>query len=255
MKLLRRPIASTDQFPVQTLAPEVPFCVVGDVHGRADLLERIEDHIVRHYPGVITVFVGDYIDRGEDSARTLNLLASGSDSGSQPVVCLRGNHEEMLLSFLDDPVGSGRHWLQHGGLQTLASFGVSWVAPTSPDDALCFTRDTLARCMGADLIDWLRARPALWQTGNVAVAHAGADPSRPFAAQSEANLIWGHPSFRRSPRKDGIWVAHGHIAHETAHHRAGRIAVDTGAFATGLLSGAFIAPGHIEFFSTNVTQP
>ena len=73
--------------------------------------------------------VGDYVDRGEDSAGVLRTLFARRDDPK--LICLTGNHEEMLLSFLDQPVEKGERWLRYGGMQTLASFGVGGVNPSS----------------------------------------------------------------------------------------------------------------------------
>lgn len=246
----RRSQQDPDAFLPEMISPDAPFCAVGDLHGRIDLLERIEKVILRTSPGLPTVFVGDYIDRGEHSADVLRMLASGAETGEQPVICLMGNHEEMCLNFIDAPCGPATAWLRHGGLQTLASFGIGGVSPTSAEAALTEARDALVDAMGPDLLAWLRARPLSWQSGNVAVAHAGADPTRAISAQSSGSLLWGHPGFANHARKDGVWVIHGHVVHEHAGHRDGRIWVDTGAYATGRLSGVHVLRGELRFFSS-----
>lgn len=220
--------------------------MVGDIHGRLDLLEALLAQIV---PDAPLVFVGDYIDRGEQSAQVLRRVQE-MDQARARAICLIGNHEDMLLKFLDDPVGRGRRWLRFGGLQTLSSFGIGPVAETSPPQALEQAGEALAERMGAALIAWLRALPTSWQSGNVAVVHAGADPQLPLESQDPQALKWGHPAFRKTPRRDGIWVVHGHTIVDQPHAEAGRIAIDTGAFATGRLTAARIAPGELRFLST-----
>lgn len=218
-------------------APSTPLAVIGDVHGRADLLSKALKGSVG-----TTILVGDYIDRGEDSAGVLRALAERDD-----LICLMGNHEEMLLKFLDTPEDHGRRWLRYGGLQTLASFGVTGAMETSGAQELERARDSLAEAMGPALIDWVRARPSMWQSGNVAITHAGADPAIPMAAQSPQVLRWGHPDFYSTPRTDGIWVVHGHTIVETPAMRNGRVSVDTGAYATGRLTMALITDQGVSF--------
>jgi len=230
------------------IAPDEPFLAIGDVHGRADLLERLEQIILTEAPGLPAVFVGDFLDRGEDSARVIELLMSSSQNGAQPVFCLRGNHEEMCLRFLDQPEANGARWLKYGGLQTLASYGVR-VAGTEPD-ALRRTRDDLALAMGDNVIDWLRSRPLMWRSGNVCVTHAGADPARSLDAQSERALLWGHKDFAEKPRADGQWIVYGHVIVDRPNAARGRIAVDTGAYATGRLTAALISQGSVRFLTT-----
>lgn len=240
--------ASARQLPVQ---PERPFVAIGDVHGRADLLYEIDRLISERCPNWPVVFLGDYVDRGEKSREALELLISISADHKPPVTCLLGNHERMLLDFLERPEKSGPRWLRNGGLQTLASFGL---APPRREgtgaEAFEELRSRLADAMGEDMIGWLRARPLTWNSGNVWAVHAAADPGIPMTAQTECTLLWGHPEFNERPRTDGQWVVHGHTIVETPRAHGGRIAVDTGAYATGCLSAALITPDGVTFLQT-----
>ncbi len=229
--------------------PEAPFLAIGDLHGRADLLMALDRLIEAEYPDWSVVFLGDYVDRGDQSREVLELLMSVSEGDSPPVTCLMGNHERMVLDFLDDPAASGRRWLRNGGLQTLASFGVAPPAGGHGDGtAMADVRDRLAEAMGEAAIAWLRGRPLSWRSGDVWAVHAGADPAAPMDSQAGQTLLWGHPRFRNQPRADGQWVVHGHTVVPQPQAQEGRIAVDTGAYATGRLSGAAIAPGGVTFF-------
>lgn len=234
----------TERAPV----PEQSFVAIGDVHGRADLLLELDRRIEAEYPDWPVVFLGDYVDRGEQSREVLDLLMSVSPNGTPPVVCLMGNHERMLLDFLDDPERGARRWLRNGGLQALASFGVA-PPSTGPDDplALLLARDRLVGAMGEDMIAWLRALPLQWHSGDVWAVHGGADPALPMDAQPPRTLLWGHPQFMRKPRADGLWVVHGHTVVDAPQVLDGRIAVDTGAFATGRLSAAAISAEGVGF--------
>lgn len=224
--------------PMPPIAPDTPFQAVGDIHGRADLLERLLEKLD---PALQTVFVGDYVDRGEESAQVLTRL---KDSDA---ICLKGNHEQMMLDFLDAPERRGPLWLHNGGLQTLASFGVG-LAESTPE-ALGQARDALHEAMGKELRDWLRALPLDWQTGNVAVVHAGADPALPIDDQAPDTLIWGHPEFDSVQRADGIWVVHGHTIVGGPSAEDGRVSIDTGAFATGRLTAATVTAGDVSFLT------
>ena len=217
--------------------PDEPIFVIGDVHGRADLLEKALAQCTGQ-----TILVGDYVDRGEESASVLRMLASRPE-----LVCLMGNHEEMLLSFLADPALIGSRWLRNGGLQTLASFGVDGVTETSSEAVLTHACDALTDAMEVGLIQWLKSLPVLWQSGNVAVLHAGADPLMPLVDQDPHTFLWGHPQFAKNPRSDGIWIAHGHTIVDEPKAAAGRISLDTGAYATGRLTVARIAEGKVDF--------
>ena len=223
------------------LAPVAPFYAIGDIHGRADLLYRLLDRLD---PALPVLCVGDYVDRGEHSAEVLRFLRD-----TPAITCLKGNHEVMLLAFLDAPE-TGANWLRNGGLQTLASFAIAGLSESSKGAPLVQARTALRAAMGEELIDWLRNLPLCWQSGNVAVVHAGADPATPIATQREDFLLWGHPDFTRTPRADGVWVVHGHTIVDTPSASDGRIAIDTGAFATNRLTAARIAAGEVSFIST-----
>ena len=150
------------------LAPEENVIAIGDIHGRFDLLSKFEDAAI---PAQI-ICLGDLIDRGEQSADVLRTLFEVPN-----VITLMGNHEEMMLGFIDDPKTNGERWLRYGGLQTLHSFGVSGISQTSSGADLEKARDALYAAMGADLVEWVANLPKSWVSGNVAFVHAGADPA------------------------------------------------------------------------------
>ena len=119
------------------LAPEKTFYAIGDIHGcdtlLTELLRRLES---QKEAGSPVIFLGDYVDRGPDSAAVLSRLHKLSREASYPVICLMGNHEKMLLEFIDDPVGEGLRWLRHGGIETLESYGLTGVTVKSDMEEL-----------------------------------------------------------------------------------------------------------------------
>ncbi|MBE0453078.1 metallophosphoesterase [Roseovarius autotrophicus] len=248
--LARRRLSGTRRANIP-IRPDQPFVAIGDVHGRADLLQTLDSLIQAQASGYPVVFLGDYVDRGEQSREVIQMLMEAAESGPGRVTCLMGNHERMMLDVLDEPGKYTARWLRNGGLQTLASFGVRLPQGGQNEvDALLDMRDALAEAMGAAMIGWLRARPLIWQSGNVWAIHAGADPAQPMAAQAEDTLLWGHPGFRKRPRADGQWVIHGHTIVEAPHVAGGRIAIDTGAYATARLTAAIVRPDDVSFLQT-----
>lgn len=215
---------------------EVPLCAIGDIHGRADLLALALEHIADHAMGQ-ALCVGDYVDRGPDSAGVLRMLARRPD-----IICLMGNHEEMLLDFLDAPAAAGPRWLYNGGAETLISFGVEARAGVSDADTLTTWRDALAQAMGPGLETWLRGLPSYHLSGNVALTHAGGDPSQPMEAQKAEHLHWGHPKLGRTPRSDGLWVVRGHVIMDDPLAQDRVISIDIGAYARDQLCLAQMGP-------------
>lgn len=227
------------------LSPAETFYAVGDVHGQISLLASLLGAIRAERPEAPILLVGDYIDRGEDSAAVLRHLKDAAAQKDSSTICLLGNHEQMLLDFIDSPERRGDAWMANGGLQTMASFGIGLKPGKSHEAA----RNALAEAMGDDLISWIRGLPRYWMSGNVAVTHAGADPFRPIEDQPSRYLLWGHPAFRTTPRQDGKWVVHGHFIVDRPRVSAGRVAIDTGAYATGRLTAARISADGVSFMT------
>ncbi|SLN32431.1 Serine/threonine-protein phosphatase 1 [Roseovarius albus] len=227
------------------LAPDSPFVAIGDIHGRLDLLEPLLAKIQQNAPDLPLIFLGDYVDRGPDSAGVLARLKSLEETSKQQVVSLLGNHDVMMLSFLDTPEQEGPRWLRYGGEQTLESFGLS-----TANQSMTTLRDQLLENIDPALLEWLRARPVVWQSGNVIASHAGGNPNRPIEPHRGHSLLWGHADIHTTPRTDGLWMVHGHFAGDEAYVKDGRICIDTRAHSSGVLTAAIISQEGIEFLST-----
>lgn len=223
--------------------PEQPLFIIGDVHGCADMLTTL---MAKQPQDSQLIFVGDLVDRGTDSATVLETVKNACDAGA---ICLAGNHEKMMLDFLDRPTERGGRWIRYGGLQTLESLKIGGLGPHSDDQAMLTARDNLQERLGGDMIRWLRSLPKHWQSGNIHIVHAAADPKVPFSNQSDRVLMWGHPDFAKTNRGDGQWVVFGHTIHETPFAENGRISVDTGAYATGVLTAAYVTRNNVSFIS------
>lgn len=245
LKLLQRgrstsaPPAPERAFPPPV--PEQPLAVIGDVHGMAEPFVRLLDRLAQEAPGARVICVGDLIDRGEHSAEVLAAVRE------REIEVILGNHEEMLLRFLEAPKREGARWLRNGGLQTLASFGIGGVTASAAPERMVTARDALRAALGLEGETWLRGLPRLIVSGNVAVSHAGADPWRPISQQVPAALSWGHADFGQRARTDGLWVVHGHVVVPAPRVENGVISIDTGAYAGGPLSAALIAGGETRF--------
>lgn len=222
---------------ISPLSVDRPFAVIGDIHGCDDLLERLLNKVSVEAPEAEIVLVGDYIDRGEQSAQVLRRLMQ-----LEGAHFLLGNHERMCLDFIDYPNEKGPRWLRNGGLQTVASFGVSG----SANDPVSL-RDQVVSAMGNDMLAWMRDLPLSYQNGNVYAVHAAAHPEKPIEEQGEKPLIWGNSKFGKQPRRDGLWVVHGHTIVDMPTVSRGVVSIDTGAYATGRLSAAIFVDNDIRF--------
>lgn len=237
-------------------APDYPIFVIGDVHGRIDLFEQILEIIdaeigARRLVRPKLVFVGNVIDRGPNSAEVLTRLRNLTLEFPDNVTCLLGNHEQMCLDFLDAPLARFSRWAKAGAEECLESYHVSLPLAGLTNESAEDAAATLRGVMGEDLISWLRNLPMILSSGNLHVVHAAVDPRRPIEEQTPRVLTWGHPEFLTVARGDGHWIAHGHSRVERACVKDSRIAVDTGAWETDVLSCAMILPeGTVEFFDT-----
>jgi serine/threonine protein phosphatase 1 len=225
------------------LSPDQPFLVIGDIHGQLDALDVTLDLIASdpNHAELPLVFVGDYMDRGPHSAGVLRRVMALQADDPRDIICLRGNHEQMLLSFLDNPPPNAPVWFANGGIETLNSFGVGVSKLDMRGDRVLMVRERLKQELGDAALSFLQTLPTRWQTGNVAVVHAGADPATPIEDQQDDVLIWGHADFRSQPRQDGIWIVHGHTIVPEVMARQGRISVDPGAFQTGVLPAVSVS--------------
>lgn len=246
--VLRRPASSPVFSGNLQPEPARPAYIVGDLHGCLDLLNRMldcigEDRGAQNFETADLVFVGDYIDRGPESAAVLERLRSLQTDMPDHMHCLRGNHETMCLDFLKAPQQAGPVWFRNGGRDTLLSFGIAVPTRLQDDAALVALADAARAALPPDLLDWIAERPLTWQSGDVVAVHAALDPALPVADQAEDTCLWGHARFPGTPRADGLWVVHGHRITVPPVAENGQISVDTGGYARGELTCAALIPG------------
>jgi serine/threonine protein phosphatase 1 len=215
----------------------VRIYAIGDVHGRADLLDqlfaRIDAHIAAHpiaHP--IQVLVGDYVDRGPNSRGVLDRLIGRARV--KEMVLLKGNHETLVLEFLRNP-SMLQSWSQMGGLETLISYGL-----TTSLKADASTQRELADALRAALpkvhLNFLGGLPLSFSCGEFFFCHAGVKPRVALEKQREEDLLWIRDEFLLYEEEFGKIVVHGHTPVREIDVRPNRINIDTGAYATGHLS-------------------
>lgn len=202
---------------------------IGDVHGRADLLDALLDRIEAHREGRPRqlVFLGDYVDRGPDSAGVVRRLRALRAAEPDAVVCLMGNHEDMMLRAGRDGE-SLRHWRANGGDETLASYGVDRVEAVPADD-----------------LTWIAGLPTLHRDARRYFVHAGLDPGLPAEAASPRTRLWVRELFLETEHDFGRHVVHGHTPRRDFQPdlRRYRTNLDTGAVYGGALTAGAFTPG------------
>lgn len=215
----------------------VRIYAIGDVHGRADLLDRLLARIDTHValnPIVrpILLFIGDYIDRGPASRDVLDLLIKCA--WVREAVFLKGNHETFIMNFLKNPQVL-RDWSKIGGLETLMSYGLQ---PSIGADET--TQKELAKALDSALPashrQFLDSLVPSFSCGSYFFAHAGVRPGVPLSKQSEDDLLWIRDEFLLHEDDFGKIIVHGHTPVRELDIRPNRINIDTGAYVTGRLT-------------------
>ena len=224
--------------------------VIGDIHGRADLLEAMIAAIARDLnerpvEDSLTVTLGDYIDRGADSRSVLDRLVRNPFPTG--FVALKGNHEDMLINFLANP-SSADHWRWLGGLETLHSYGVD-VAPLRRGLRYEEAADSLRAAMPPEHLNFLATLRPMLTVERYFLCHAGVRPGIPLSRQSENDLLWIRDEFLESTVDFGKIVVHGHTPIQEPELRANRINIDTGAFMTGRLTCAVLEGTAVRFLT------
>lgn len=224
-----------DQVPAVTYA-------IGDVHGCLDELLALEAKIKQDSAEVegrkLLVMLGDYIDRGHQSAGVIDHLLSPPPPPFERI-CLMGNHEVMADIFFDHP-DPRSDWLQFGGVETLHSYGLSLdilsAAPASR------RRQTLDAYLPQEHREFMRSLDWTLSIPGWLFVHAGLRPGVPLELQHPDDLFWIREEFFDGPSLHGVRIVHGHTPAAEPVVTPNRICIDTGAYATGRLSAIRITP-------------
>ena len=230
------------------LGPSVPpglrVYAVGDIHGEAgrlaELLRTIETDAAGGSDDRLLVTLGDYVDRGPDSREVIDILEDEPLSGFK-CVHLIGNHEQMMLDFLES-AENGPRWLMNGGDGTCRSYGIDplgddWGAGGAAfPSRLDGLRQGLLEALPATHRRFLDALVLHHQEGDYLFVHAGLRPGRPLAAQDPEDLLWIRDPFLYSTSDHGFIVVHGHTPTGEPDRQPNRIGIDTGACYGGRLS-------------------
>ncbi len=259
--------------PAEGMQPRTPadtvVYAIGDLHGSVHLLEEIlcgirRDSRERGALRRVAVFLGDYVNRGEDSRAVVERVLDPGLPGFE-IVALKGNNEDLLLRFLDGDLSVVTHWLDYGGTETMAHYGIAACNPRTPDprelEELRWKSDTLAdygvsaavtpqldeailrelrRRFTAALpqrhLGFFRGLGIAHREGDYYFVHAGIRPGVALDAQADLDCMWIRQRFLESDADHGAVVVHGHSITPEPEVRANRIGIDTGAYRSGVLT-------------------
>ncbi|HVZ08169.1 metallophosphoesterase family protein [Rhodopila sp.] len=236
----------TDFLPAPAALPAGQrIYAIGDIHGCVDRLVAMHEAIAedmdeRPCDDVTLVHLGDYIDRGTDSAQVVDWLLAGPPVPASRIVNLMGNHEDMMLAALDGTPEAASQWLANGGADSLMSWGIPRsVAPAEwgariPEHHQAFLRTLDLRLM---------VPPYLF-------VHAGIRPGLPLQRQTKQDMLWIREPFLSSGADHGFVVVHGHTPKREPIVLRNRIAIDTGAVLGGALTCAVLEEDRLGFIQT-----
>ena len=231
------------------LSPGARVYAIGDVHGCDDRLAALHGLVaedLRRVPiaSPLLLHIGDYIDRGPDSAGVVRRLAAGPALPGCRMACLRGNHEQMLLDALTGDPDRVEHWLMNHAASTLRSWG------TSPRRPVREWREALGPELG-----FLNGLPLHHAVDGYVFVHAGIRPGVPMASQSRHDMLWIREGFLdwrgpSLPDAPDAAVVHGHTPAQRPEVVGQRIGIDTGAVTGGKLTCAVLEGRTVRFLAS-----
>ena len=162
--------------------------VVGDIHGRCAQLLNLLDMLPRDAQKDALVFLGDLIDRGADAPGCVEHIMKLRRESPERVICLRGNHEQMLLDFVD---GQATIWLTPvtGGERTFEQYTGRAVRVHSEQD-LEEMRRVFAESVPREHLEFMQSLPFYYEDDHAIYVHAGLDEGKHPRESSPMSLLW-----------------------------------------------------------------
>ena len=226
---------------------------IGDIHGCFDLFEALADAIERDdaergAADTTVILLGDLVDRGPDSRKVIESARRWQKS--RKVRILAGNHEEMFLESFTDK-GVLRHFLKHGGRETILSYGIP--KKEYNDASIDSLQASLQELVPQEDRDFINGFEEWIAIGDYAFVHAGIAPGVPLEEQKRRDLLWIRERFLAHDEPHPQIIVHGHTIFKDIDERSNRIGVDTGAFRFGRLT-AVVFEGHTRRYIQSVEQ-
>jgi serine/threonine protein phosphatase 1 len=198
---------------------------IGDIHGSYTKLRNLLGHCMSHHGDrpFRMVFLGDYVDRGGRSREVVELLMKTQAQQPDAIVCLKGNHEDMLVTAAEQGGTDEVNWLLNGGDATLDSYGVETAAE-----------------LPAEHLAWFGKLPLAIADERRFYVHAGVMPGVPLQEQTKDHVLWIREPFLSDESDHGLLIVHGHTPSRsrTVELRPNRINLDSGACYGGALTAA-----------------
>ncbi|MBV8616366.1 MAG: serine/threonine protein phosphatase [Acetobacteraceae bacterium] len=235
----------TDLVPAPaSLPPGRRIYAVGDIHGCLDQLVALHaaiaaDLAARPVAAPLLLHIGDYVDRGPDTAGVIERLRHGPPIAGVPTVNLKGNHEQTMIEALAGERAAGTDWLFHGGKPALASYGLD------PDGPRAAWRAAVPEAHLA----FLERLTMAHREGGYLFVHAGIRPSVRLEDQAPEDLLRIRQPFLFTEQDLGVVVVHGHTPVKNPVVRRNRIGIDTGAVFGGCLTCVVLEGATLGFLT------
>lgn len=228
---------------------------IGDIHGCLDALEQMLDLIKKDLKKkpVKThhiIFLGDYFDRGPDSAGVLSRLIKLQKKHAN-VVCLKGNHEDKFIEFLNDPEKLAPGFFAYGGIETSQSYGIKNKLLEEPLDNALVIGQKLIETVLAKHIEFLLNLQLSTSIGDYFFCHAGIRPGVKLKDQSPHDLMWIRQEFLSHPELHKKIIVHGHTPNFEPELMSNRINIDTKCYDGGILSCVVLEKKTRRFLQTS----
>ncbi len=226
---------------------------IGDIHGRNDLLAVLlakidADDATRGPANTTIIFLGDLMDRGDDSAGVIETAMALKASGKN-VRFLMGNHEEVFVRACrkNDPKIT-RFFLRIGGEATVLSY------PITRMEYMTLNMEELSERLGTlvpqDHLEFIESFEDQIVIGDYAFVHAGIRPGVPLSEQKPSDLRWIRDEFVDQRGDLEKVVVYGHTIYDDIEERGSRIGIDTGAYASGKLTALALEGGERWYLQT-----
>lgn len=209
---------------------------IGDIHGRLDLFEALiasieHDDSEAGTAATTIILLGDLVDRGPDSAGVVGRARHWQMKRDVRILC--GNHEEMFLKSFEN-ADMMRHFMRHGGKETVLSYGVDRkaLATSSVEEA----QELMLRSVPIEERAYISSFENIIRIGDYVFVHAGIDPEISIDDQRNQDLRWIREPFLSHSEPYGMVIVHGHTISDEPEDKGNRIGIDTGAYASGKLT-------------------
>ena len=230
---------------------------IGDIHGELQLWEKLHAGL-RALPqaspdqSIKFLVLGDMIDRGPESAKTLESIIKLQNDSSKKhfLIALKGNHEQMLIEFLDNPEIYGSRLIANGGISTLLSYGVHCPSVMT-EKQLRYLRDEFAEKLPKTHLQFLNNLVSKFTIGDFFFCHAGVKRSILLADQAEKDLIWTSSYPKETDEPQEKIIVHGHVPVTQPVKARYHVNVDTGAYLTGKLTAVRLHENSCDFWQVS----